>query len=125
MVLDEDDRIVDVGRIAEGSFAPLQGLSLWDAYPGAEPFFRPYYEKARRTGEPVEFVQFFEGYFTEIRAVPEGNFLLLYWDVLCRLDTLTLERVWASLHEAMAIIEKCEDRVGRDRVRNLLRVVEG
>jgi hypothetical protein len=124
MVLDEDDQIVEVGRTAEDNFMLLRGKALWEVYPGAEPFFKPYYDKARRTGEPVEFVQFYQGYFTSILAVPEGSSLFLYWEVLCHLDTLTLERVWTSLHEAMAIIEQCEDRVGRERMRGLLSLVD-
>lgn len=124
MILDENDFIEEIGPDAEAGYGPLRGQNLWDAYPGAEPLFQPYYEKARRTGEPVEFVQFYNGFITRIRAVPQEERLLLFWEVLYRLDTLTLEGLWASLRGAMAIIEECEDRVGRARVRSLLRVVE-
>jgi hypothetical protein len=125
MVLAADYRIVEIGSRVEAGFGVLEGLSLWEAFPGAEPLFQPYYEKAWRTGEPVEFVQYYNGYIMRINAVPEGERLLLFWEVLCRLDTLTLEGLWASLIGAMEIVEECEDRVGRERIRGLLQLIEG
>jgi len=125
MVLDENYRIVEIGSDVEAGFGELAGLALWEAYPGSEPLFKPYYEKARTTAETVEFVQYYNGYITRIHAVPEGRRLLLFWEVLHRLDTLTLDGLWSSLKDAMTVIEECEDRVGRAHVRGLLRVIEG
>jgi hypothetical protein len=125
LVLDESYRIVEVGPAAAAEFGPLRGQHLWDAFPGSQPLFRPYYDKARRTGEPVEFVQFYDGQVGHIRAVPEGRWLLLFWEQLTRLDTLTLERLRASLVQTMALIEESEARLRRARVRETLRVVEG
>ncbi len=125
LVLDEDYRIVEVGPAAEAALGPLRGRNLWDAFPGSRPLFHPYYDKARRTGEPVEFVQFYDGDLGHIRAVPEGSRLLLFWELLHRLDILTLEGLRASLDQALALIEEFDARLRRDRVKSTLRVVEG
>ena len=125
LVLDEDYRIVEVGPAAEATLGPLRGRNLWDAFPGSRPLFHPYYDKARRTGEPVEFVQFYDGDLGHIRAVPEGSLLLLFWELLHRVDILTLEGLRASLDQAMALIEEFEAQLRRDRVKSTLRVVEG
>ncbi|CAN5145752.1 hypothetical protein BH09ACT13_BH09ACT13_07010 [soil metagenome] len=132
LVLDEDYRIVEVGPAAEAALGPLRGRNLWDAFPGSRPLFHPYYDKARCTGEPVEFVQFYDGDLGHIRAVPEGSRLLLFWELLHlfwellhRLDILTLEGLRASLDQALALIEEFDARLRRDRVKSTLRVVEG
>ena len=70
VVLDEGDRIVGVGPRAEGQFGPLVGSRLWECFPGAEPLFKPYYDAARRSGEPLEFVQFYDGNVARVRAAP-------------------------------------------------------
>jgi hypothetical protein len=125
MVLDENYLIVEIGPDVEAGFGPLAGRPLWDAYPGSEALFQPYYEKARMSGEPVEFVQFYNGYLTRIRAVPKQARLQLFWKVLCRLDTLTLDGLAASLATAIAHVEESEALLGREQVRGLLTVVEG
>ena len=125
LVLDEDYRIVEVGPAAQAALGPLRGRNLWDAFPGSRPLFHPYYDKARRTGEPVEFVQFYDGDLGHIRAVPEGSTLLLFWELLHRLDILTLEGLRASLDQTMAVIEEFEARLRRDHLKSTLRIVEG
>ncbi len=91
VALDTGDTIVGVGPGAESQFGPLVGSLLWDCFPGSEPLFKPYYDEARRTGEPVEFVQFYDGNIARIRAVPRADDRLeLYWEHISRLDTLTL-----------------------------------
>ena len=62
------DRIVEVGPGAENQFRPLLGSVIWDCFPGSEPVFKPYYDAARRSGEPVEFVQFHDGNVARIHA---------------------------------------------------------
>jgi hypothetical protein len=58
------------------------------AFPGSEPLFKPYHDAARRSGEAVEFVQFYDGNVARIRAVPVGNGRLeLMWEQLARLDS--------------------------------------
>jgi hypothetical protein len=104
VVLDEDYRIVEVGSSAQAAFGPLLGHDLWESFPDSEPLFRPYYEKARRTGEPVEFVQFYRGSVARIRAVPAGCRLALFWQPLARIDPLTLDRLRASVDRALELV---------------------
>jgi hypothetical protein len=125
LVLDEEYCIVEVGPPAEAEFGPLRGQGLWDAFPDSRPLFEPYYERARQTGEPVEFVQFYNGWVGRVRAVPEGSRLLLFWEDLRRLDTLTLSRLHTSLEETLTAIAEQETSVRRDTGRDRLRVVDG
>jgi hypothetical protein len=117
VVLDEDYRIVEVGSAAQAAFGPLLGHDLWESFPDSEPLFRPYYEKARRTGEPVEFVQFYRGSVARIRAVPAGCRLALYWQTITRIDTLTLDRLRASVEGALRLVTSETSRT--------LRVIQG
>jgi hypothetical protein len=120
LVLDEEYRIVEVGPEAEAGFGPLRGRSLWDTFPGSRPLFEPYYERARRSGETVEFLQFYDGYVARVRAMPRGPYLELEWERLRRLDTLTLEALHESLGEMISALERQERRV-----RTPLEVIEG
>jgi hypothetical protein len=126
VTLDEEDRIVGVGPAAEGQFGPLVGSVMWECYPGSEPLFKPYYDTARRTGEPVRFVQFYDGNVSRITAVPaEGSRLELSWELLMRLDTTTLESFVTTLRQALELLELESVGVHRDEVRKALRVIEG
>jgi hypothetical protein len=126
VVLDEGDRIVGVGSAAESQFGPLLGSVMWDCYPGSEPLFKPYYDTARRTGETVQFVQFYDGNVSRITAVPaDGRRLELHWELLMRLDTTTLDSFRATLREALELLEDESSGVQRDEVRRVLRVIEG
>ncbi len=124
-VLDEDYRIVEVGSAAKAAFAPLLGRDLWECFPGSEPLFRPYYDKARRTGKPVEFVQFYDGLVARIRAVPVGRRLELSWDRIMPLDTLTLDRLRASLADAIALLGDGHAELRNHAGHGSLRVIEG
>jgi hypothetical protein len=121
LVLDEEYCIVAVGPGAEAGFGPLRGRSMWEIYPGSRSLFEPYYEKARRSGEPVEFVQFYDGVIEHVRAVPDGIRLLLYWELVHRLNTLTLDGLRESLEGAIAALAVRE----RSLRRGELRVLEG
>jgi hypothetical protein len=122
IVLDEGDRIVGVGPHAASQFGPLLGASVWDCFPGSESLFKPYYDGARRSGEPVEFVQFYDGNVARIRAVPVGaGRLELEWESLARLDTLTLETLVETLDAALEHLGEAAEGVGRPT----FRVVEG
>jgi PAS fold len=125
VVLDEDYRIVGVGPAAAAMFGPLAGRRLWECFPGSEPLFKPYYEQAREGGEPVEFVQFYEGTVARIRAVPTGDRLELYWERLLHLDTLTLDGVRSSIAEAIGLLDEREADILRREMRGILRVIEG
>jgi hypothetical protein len=124
MILDEDDRIVHVGPDAQIFLGEHEGRSLWDAFPAARPLFQPYYDQARRLGEPVVFVQFYAGYVTRVTAVPAGAELHVFWEELDHIDTLTLEGLHDSLARALGVIEVEESRLRRERARGRLRLVE-
>lgn len=126
VVLDEGDRIVGVGPHAEGQFGPLLGASLWDCFPGSEPLFKPYYDAARRSGEPVEFVQFYDGNVARVRAAPAGEGRLeLEWEQLARLDTLTLDSLSETLDAALELLGDETAGSRAQTVRSTLRVIEG
>jgi hypothetical protein len=126
VVLDEGDRIVGVGPHAESQFGPLVGALMWECFPGSEPLFKPYYDAARRSGEPVEFVQFYDGNVARVRAVPvDAGRLELEWEQLARLDTLTLNSFRETLDEALRRLD-AECAAGRRlTVKHGLRVIEG
>jgi len=126
VVLDEGDRIVGVGPHAESQFGPLVGTSLWECFPGSEALFKPYYDAARRSGEPLEFVQFYDGNVARVRAVPrEDGQLELHWAHLARLDTLTLSSLADTLEESLELLEAQGWDGQRETVRRALRVIEG
>ena len=104
LVLDEDYRIVEVGPAAQG-IACFLGRDLWECFPASEPLFRPYYEQARRSGEPVEFVQFYDGSAARIRATPIESRLALSWEYLAKLETRTLDELRTSLTAALAALD--------------------
>lgn len=126
VVLDERDRIVGVGSDAESQFGPLVGSLMWDCFPGSESLFKPYYDAARRSGEPVEFIQFYDGNVARIRAVPHRDGRLdLYWERLGRLDTLTLEGLAQTLDESLELLDQEQVGAHRNALRQHLRVIEG
>lgn len=126
VVLDEGDRIVGVGPDAESQFGPLVGSIMWDCFPGSEPLFKPYYDAARRSGKPVEFVQFYDGNVARIRAAPSTDgTLALYWQLLARIDTRTLGGLAHSLDEALELLADEQVGVDRQALRNSLRVIKG
>ena len=126
VVLDTGDNIVGVGPSAIGHFGPLVGSLLWDCFPGSRPLCKPYYDEARRTREPVEFVQFYDGYITRIRAVPrdEGR-LELYWENIAQLDTLTLASLSETLEKSLELLDERSADLNRVEVRKALRVIDG
>jgi hypothetical protein len=126
VVLDEGDRIVGVGSGVEGQFGPLVGSVIWDCFPGSEPLFKPYYDSARRLGEQVEFAQFYDGNVARIRAVPRtGDRLELYWELVARLDTLTLGGLVRTLEESLEHLDERHEALQRDALRKSFRVIEG
>ena len=126
VVLDEWDRIVGVGPDAESQFGPLVGSLMWDCFPGSEPLFKPYYDAARRSGECVEFVQFYDGNVARVRAVPHPDGRLdLYWERLARLDTLTLDGLAKTLDESLELLDGEHVGAHRNALRSHLRVIEG
>ena len=125
VVLDESYRIVEVGPAAEAGFGPLHGRCVWDCFPGSESMYRPHYERARRRGEPIELVQYYRGYLTKVEVRPEKRAIRVSWEILSMLDTSDLERLRASLTDAIAALDQQAEELDRRRVRRTLRVVEG
>jgi len=126
VVLDEGDRIVGVGPHAESQFGPLVGSLIWDCFPGSQPLFKPYYDAARRTGKPTEFVQFYDGQVARIRADPRPDgHLDLFWELLARLDMLTLDGLAQTLDESLELLDEEHVGLNRNQRRQNLRVIEG
>jgi hypothetical protein len=127
VVLDEEYRIVEVGPSAEGGFGPLAGQVLWECFPGSEPLFRPYYERARRSGEVEEFVQFYDGHVVRVRAEPEphGDRLAVSWRDLHVLDALTLEQLQTSIARTIELIDDESSASLREQTRRSLRLIQG
>ena len=125
VVLDESYTIVEVGPSAEGGFGPLAGQNVWECFPGSESLFRPYYDKARRTGEPEDFVQFYSGYVTRVRAEPRGELLKVEWKELHTIDALTVDTLAASLARTIELIDDEQADTLRRDTRASLRLIEG
>ena len=125
VVLDEEYTIVEVGPSAEGGFGPLAGQNLWACFPGSESLFRPYYDRARRTGEPEQFVQFYRGNVTRVRAELEGDRLKVSWKELHTIDALTLSTLADSLARTIELVDDEQADVLRQQVRASLRLVKG
>jgi len=120
VVLDEKYRIVEVGAAAQGGFGPLVGQVVWDCFLDSKPLFEPYYERAKRLEEPVEFTQFYDGQVVRIRAIPDGDRVIVFWEPVLRIDALTLERLQSSIAEAVAVLDD-RPRATRDA----LTVIQG
>jgi len=125
VVLDETDRIVECNSAAAPWFAHNLGRSVFSCFPGSSRLFRPYYEKARRTGQVVEFAQYSDGYVTRVRAEPCKSSVEVTWETLAILDTTTTDRLLASLDEAIERLDDALRELERDRARRSLRVVSG
>lgn len=125
VVLDEEYRIVEVNSAAETAFGPLLGSCVWDCFPGSEAMYRPYYERARRDGQPIELVQYYGGYVTRVEVVPNAGHISVAWEMLSMLDTRNLESLQASLTEAIDALDERMAGLARERVRSSLHVVGG
>ena len=125
LVLDADYRIMEVSPAAEGSLGHLRGRNLWEVAPDARPLFEPYYEAAWRSRQPVEFVQFFKGKLYRVDAVVRETRLELSWVVLHCIDTVTLDGLRASLCQALELMERHEESIGRELPPRRLHALEG
>jgi len=126
VMLDPADRIVEVGPHAESQFGPLIGSLIWDAFPGAKPLFKPYYDGARLTGETVDFVQFYDGNVVRVIARNDGHERLeVSWEQLAHLDATTLVDLGASLATSLELLDGEERLATRDELRRTLRLIPG
>jgi PAS domain-containing protein len=123
LVLDGDYRIVEVGPAAQATFGPVLGQLAFDAFPDSEPLFRPHYERAARTGEPVEFATFYNGLVLHLRVTPSDSRLVVSWEEIARLDVLTLDGLFESLDMALDALGTSLVEIDRRRRRELLRLV--
>jgi hypothetical protein len=125
VVLDDTYRVVEVTPAAAPWFAQHIGKDVFECFPGSRPLFRPYYELARRTGQTVEFEQFYDGYVVYVRAVPSDAGLEVTWEPLAIVDTWTLEGLRSTLDRALARLDELSSELERERTRTSLRVVGG
>ena len=126
VVLDEDDRVVEVGPHAPASFMSLLGQKVHDGFPETEALYGPHYERARRTRAAVEFAQYSDGHVTLMKAVPEEHRrVIVSWELIGFVDVMTLDGLQASLAAALDALVQTEALVRRNRVRGSLRVVAG
>ena len=125
IVFDEEDRIVEVSELAVPVFGSFLGQNLWDCFPDSRPLYEPHYAKARRTGEPVEFAQYYNGRVMLVEAVPSGTHVTLWYEVLAILDVLTIEGLRESFDSALAKLSAAEENIRREQVRASLRLVGG
>ncbi len=125
VVLDESDRIVECNSAARPWFAHHLGKCVFSCFPGSSALFRPYFDKARATGQVVEFAQYFDGYVTRVRATPCNATLRVTWETLAILDTATADRLLASLDHAIGRLDDEIRELERDRAKRSLRIVTG
>jgi hypothetical protein len=125
VVVDEQYRIVEVGRAAEAGLGPRCGQNLLDCFAGCGPLFLPYLKEAQRTRRIVRFAQYFDGYVAAVKILPDETTLTVSWERLCMLDVLTLDGLRDSLHTALDTLQAKEDSLRREVVRSSLRVIEG
>lgn len=123
VVLDEEYRIVEVGPFAAAGLGPLAGQILWECFPGSERLFRPYYEQARGTGKPVEFVQYYNGHVVELHVEPRGVLLDVYWRGLHVIDALTLDRLERSITRMIELLDGTQVETFGARARGSLRLI--
>jgi len=102
VVLDRDDRVVQVGPDLHDQFAPFLGHVLWEHMPDAEPLYGPGFDEARRIGRTVEFAVFYRGRAKQLRAVPSGDMLAVHVERLAELDVRTLGTLSESLRRIEA-----------------------
>jgi hypothetical protein len=125
IVLDEEYRIVEVGASAAPEFGAFLGRRVWDVFPDSRAVFLPHLEEAHRTGEPVEFVQFFEGTLVRVDAVPENRRLAISRKVLGTVDVSTLESLRNSLLGIVNALADEETAPYGTSLPPLLRLLEG
>ena len=122
IVLDEEDRIVDVSENAEATFGDLKGASLWETFPQARDVFAPYCDRARQTGEVVELVTFFEGTLKRVRYAPQGSRVIAIWENLASVDVSSVESLRESLLKVADALAEEDSEANRPPP---LRVLEG
>jgi hypothetical protein len=111
LVLDPDYRIV-AAKTARGDVETRVGEVLWDAFPGSDSLYGCEYAKA--WAGQVETDSFHRGALVHVTAQPFAG-LLVYWEILDELETVTL----AALSQSLDRLERLAARVGRGSGRSL------
>jgi hypothetical protein len=96
-VIDESDRIVQVGDEMPGGMEPFLGHQLWEYLPHGQAVFGPLFEEARTSGSEVETIVYYAGGTVGVRIVPSGKSLVVYATRRIELDVRTLGTLSASL----------------------------
>lgn len=125
VVLDEEDRVVEAGPAGQARVSLDGCASALEELPSARALFAPYFERARRTGEPVGFAEFVDGRVVQVEVVPGGGRLVVTWHTLCILDVLTLTGLRQSLQVMLDTLAAAEETLRRAEVRAGLRLLEG
>lgn len=94
--VDAADRIVQTRNEHDGMAAFL-GHPLWEYLPHAEPVLKPWFDEARRSGEPVDAAIFYAGGLVDALIVPEGETLMVHVTRRVTLELSSLRTLAASL----------------------------
>jgi hypothetical protein len=105
LILDPSYRIV-AAKTTRGDVETRIGEVLLDAFPGTDSLYGCEYAKAW-TGQ-VETDSFHRGALVHVTAQPFAG-LLVYWEILDELETVTL----AALSQSLGRLERLAARVGR------------
>jgi hypothetical protein len=98
-VIDDTDRIVQVGDEMPGGMEPFLGHPLWEYLPHGQAVFGPLFEEARAGASEVETIVYYAGGTVGVRIVPSGKSLVVYATRRIELDVRTLGTLSASLRE--------------------------
>jgi len=121
VVLDAEDRVLDVSPSAPAPFPSLLGKRVHDGFPETGALYAPYYERARRTGEVVEFTQYSDGHVTLMKAVPTRRVLIVSWELIGFIDVMTIESLRDSIDAVLDALSKNEEVLHRERARFIKR----
>jgi len=104
IVLDEDDRIVQVSPGLHEELGRWLGQVLWDHLPEAADVYGTYFEDARSTGRTVESIVYYAGRVKRLTAIPAPDGLVVHVERLAELDVRTLGTLTASLRRIEALL---------------------
>jgi hypothetical protein len=125
LVLDEDYRAVEMSPAFRAGCGLAPGDCALESLPISRSTFVQSCEHARRTGEAVDLVEYGAGRLLHVRVVPQDELLHVSWKTLGMLDTLTLDRLGASLRSLAETLAGTENTLRRERLRRSLRLVGG
>jgi len=126
VVLDAEDRVLDVSPNAPAPFPSLLGRRVHEGFPPeTEALYGPYFERARRTGETVEFSQYSDGHVSLLKAVPIRRALVVSWELIGFIDVMTIESLRHSIDAALMALTVRGETIRREHTRASMRVIAG